>query len=53
MDTIEQFNSLLDSYQNVLKLCYDALDANAPQEQRDAVRKSLSEFLGESPDTEE
>ena len=45
MDTMDQLNQLLDSYQNVLKLCYDALDASASQEQRDALRASLEDFI--------
>lgn len=50
MDAIEQLDNLLESYQNILKLCYDALDANASQEQRDAVRQSLQSFIAESND---
>lgn len=50
MDAIEQLNSLLDSYQNILKLCYDALDAGAPQEQRDALRRSIEGFVSDSKD---
>ena len=50
MDAIEQLDSLLDSYQNILKLCYDALDAGASQEERDALRKSIESFVSESKD---
>jgi hypothetical protein len=50
MDAIDQLNSLLDSYQNVIKLCYEALDAGATQEQRDALRKSIESFVSESND---
>jgi hypothetical protein len=50
MDAIDQLNGLLTSYQNILKLCYDALDAGAPQEQRDALRKSIEAFVSESSD---
>lgn len=50
MDAIDQLESLLDSYQNILKLCYDALDASASQEQRDALRKSIESFVSESSD---
>lgn len=50
MEAIDQLNSLLDSYQNVLKLCYDALDAGASQEERDALRKSIESLLSESND---
>ena len=50
MDAIEQLDSLLDSYQNILKLCYDALDAGASQQERDALRKSIESFVSESKD---
>lgn len=50
MEAIDQLNSLLDSYQNVLKLCYDALDAGASQEERDALRKSIESLLSEKSD---
>ena len=50
MDAIDQLNSLLDSYQNILKLCYDALDAGATQEEREALRKSIESFVAESTD---
>lgn len=50
MEAIDQLNSLLDSYQNVLKLCYDALDAGASQEERDALRKSIESLLSKKPD---
>ena len=50
MDAIDQLNSLLDSYQNILKLCYDALDAGATQEERDALRKSIERFVADSTD---
>jgi hypothetical protein len=50
MDAIDQLNSLLDSYQNILKLCYDALDAGASQEERDALRRSIESFVAESKD---
>lgn len=50
MDATDQLNKLLDAYQNILKMCYDALDAGAPQEQRDALRKSIESFVSESND---
>ncbi len=53
MDANEKLNKLLDSYNNIFKMCYDALAADAPQEQRDALRQSIEDFLDESPDTEE
>lgn len=50
MDAIDQLNTLLDSYQSILKLCYDALDAGATQEERDALRKSIESFVANSSD---
>lgn len=50
MDAIEQLDNLLESYQNILKLCYDALDAGASQQERDALRKSIESFVSESND---
>jgi hypothetical protein len=50
MDTIEQFNKLLDAYQNILKQCYDALDAGATQQEREALRKAIDSFVSESND---
>jgi hypothetical protein len=50
MDAIDQLNSLLDSYQDILKLCYDALDAGATQEEREALRKSIESFVSKSTD---
>lgn len=50
MDAIEQLDNLLESYQNILKLCYDALDAGASQQERDALRKSIESFVSESKD---
>jgi len=50
MDAIEQLDNLLESYQNILKLCYDALDAGASQQERDALRKSIESFVSESED---
>lgn len=50
MDAIEQLDNLLESYQNILKLCYDALNAGASQQERDALRKSIESFVSESED---
>jgi hypothetical protein len=50
MDSIDQLNKLLDAYNGILKSCYDALEAGAPQESRDALRKSISQFLENKSD---
>ena len=52
MDAKDQLESLIETYNGIFRMCYDALAADASQEQRDALRKSISGFL-ESPDTEE
>lgn len=41
----DQFQSLLDSYQKLLQMCYDALAEDADQGQRDAIRAALADFL--------
>lgn len=53
MDAKDQLESLIETYNSIFKQCYDALAADAPQTQRDALREAISEFLDESPDTEE
>lgn len=53
MDVKDQLETLIDSYNSIFKQCYDALAADAPQEQRDALREAISEFLDEPSDTEE
>lgn len=52
MNAKDRLDSLIDSYNNIFRMCYDALAADAPQEQRDALRESLTDFL-DAPDTEE
>lgn len=45
MDTKDQLESLIETYNGIFRRCYDALAEDAPQEQRDALRESISEFL--------
>lgn len=47
-----KIDQLVAQYDSVLKMCYDALAADTPQENRDALRESIAEHLGTS-DTEE
>jgi hypothetical protein len=49
---IDSISKLEAAYDNVLKQCYTALAADAPQELRDALRESIAEFIG-TPDNEE
>lgn len=49
----EALDKLEAKYKTVLKLCYDALEEEAPQEQRDAIRESIKPYIGESGDDEE
>lgn len=53
MSAKDKLESLIETYNNLFRMCYDALAADASQEQRYALRKSISEFLDESLDTEE
>jgi hypothetical protein len=52
MDAKDQLNSLIETYNNLFQMCYDALAADASQEQRDSLREAISGFLG-TPDSEE
>lgn len=45
MDAKDQLESLIETYNNIFKQCYDALAADASQEQRDALREAISQFL--------
>jgi hypothetical protein len=45
-------SSLESAYDKVLKQCYEALAADAPQETRDALRTAIEEFIG-TPDNKE
>lgn len=48
----DAIDKLTEQYDDVLRACYDALAADTPQEDRDALRKAIAGHLG-SPDTEE
>lgn len=52
MDAKDQLDSLIETYNNLFRMCYEALAADAPQDKRDAIRNAISEFLDTS-DTEE
>lgn len=45
MDAKDQLENLIETYNGIFRMCYEALAADASQEQRDALRKSISEFL--------
>lgn len=38
-------NKLVAQYDDVLKMCYEALAADVPQDVRDALRESIGEHL--------
>lgn len=42
----DQLNTLISTYNNIFRMCYDALAADTPQDQREALRESIKEFLG-------
>lgn len=46
----DQLDQLLESYQTLLKVCYDALDENADQATRDSIRKQIESFVTNSSD---
>jgi hypothetical protein len=46
----EQLDDLIESYQKLLKLCYDALEEDADQELRDGLRRQIESFVAESSD---
>lgn len=46
----EQLDQLLEAYQTLLKVCYDALDEDADQEVRDSIRKQIESFVANSND---
>lgn len=46
----DQLDQLLESYQTLLKVCYDALDESADQAVRDSIRKQIESFVSDSTD---
>ena len=48
----DAIDKLTKQYDEVLRACYDALAADTPQEDRDALRKAIAGHLDTS-DTEE
>ena len=48
----DAIDGLTKQYDKVLRTCYDALAADTPQEDRDALRDAIANHL-ESSDTEE
>jgi hypothetical protein len=46
-DINDSIDKLAKKYEEVLRACYDALDEDVPQLTRDALRKSIADYLGE------
>ena len=46
----DQLDQLLESYQTLLKTCYDALDESVDQATRDSLRKQIESFVASSSD---
>lgn len=46
----DQLDQLLESYQTLLKTCYDALEEDVDQAQRDSLRKQIEDFVSSSND---
>lgn len=44
-DPAQSFDELVDTYNEVLRDCYHALEADAPQEKRDALRTAIRGFV--------
>jgi hypothetical protein len=40
-----KIDDLVTQYDKVLKMCYDALAADAPQENRDALREAIEDHF--------
>lgn len=43
---VDQLRTLISTYNDVFHMCYDALAAETPQIQRDALRVSIEDFIG-------
>ena len=41
MTAVETLDSIINSYEKLLKMCYDALAADTTQEERDRLRKAI------------
>jgi len=48
-EALDAFESLMDTYREFLQLAYDALAAEATQEQRDLIREQIEIFLDARP----
>ena len=48
MDAKDQLENLIETYNGIFRMCYDALAADATQEQRDALREAIEGFIGTS-----
>jgi hypothetical protein len=52
MNTTAQFDQMIAQFNKMFKQCHDALAADTPQEDRDALRAAIADFL-KSPDNKE
>jgi hypothetical protein len=43
----QAFDEIEAKYKSVLKMCYDALAEDAPQENRDAIRDAIESFIND------
>jgi hypothetical protein len=41
MKAVEMLDSIIESYEKLLKMCYDALAAGTSQDERDKLRKAI------------
>jgi hypothetical protein len=52
MNTTAQFDQMIAQFNKLFKQCHDALAADTPQEDRNALRAAIAEFL-KSPGNKE
>lgn len=52
MNTTAQFDQMIAQFNKMFKQCHDALAADTPQEDRDAIRAAIAEFLKSSDSKE-
>lgn len=44
-DAVDQLKTLISTYNNIFRMCYDALAEDTPQAKRDDLRNAIAGFL--------
>lgn len=52
MKVKDALNEIINTYNQLLQLCYDALDPNADQGKRDKLRQAIAQYLKPEGDTD-